>query len=124
MARGDMLVKNTAIAADAEILNRKEFEAIAMTIDHTAVVKAGTPIKADGKPVTATPWTGAIGILLNDVDPAVNPQGTILKKAYIHKGRAAAHSGIAYDGKLPYVLNVMAGCRINFEEPYMAVVAL
>lgn len=119
MARGDMGVIKKNVA-DVEILNRKEFEAVAMTIDSEDVVKAGTPIDKDGAPVTATPWAGAVGILLYDVDPSVNPQGAILKKGYIHSTRAKAHSGINYDGKLPYVLNTLAGCRINFEEAWIA----
>lgn len=123
MARGDMRVSNVAVN-DVEILNRKEFEAVAMTIDATTEVKAGTPIDKDGKPIKATPWTGAVGVLLYDVDPTVNPQGAILKEGYINSTRAKANCGLTYDGKLPYVLNVLAGCRINFEDAWIAPVAV
>lgn len=125
MARGDMPF-TTKTYGDVEILNRKNFEAIPMTIDASALVKAGTPINASGVPVTATPWTGAYGILLYDVDPKVNPQGTIVKKGFLNKGRIQAHLGsaITLDGKLPTVLNTMGGCQINFEDPVLAQVAL
>ena len=58
MARGDMGYDALAVTADAEILNRTPFEGVSMTIDFTGVtatadngkkiVKAGTPIAADG----------------------------------------------------------------------------
>lgn len=123
MARGDMAVAKSTIN-DVEILNRKEFEAVSMTIVGDAVVKAGTPINKDGQAVTTTPWTGAVGILLHDVDPTVNPQGAIVKEGYIHTARAKENCGCVYDGKLPYTLNVLAGCRINFEEAWIAPVAV
>lgn len=110
MARGDMAVTTYTIGGQDEILNRKEFEGTAMTIDFTSVsdtdgdtgekiVKAGTPIDKDGKPQKATPWTGSIGILLTDVYES-RPQGTILRKAYINKPVAQLHAGITYDSTL------------------------
>ena len=72
MARGDVGYTVSNVGGEVEILNRKEFEAVPMTINFGAVttpIPAGTPIKADGTTVAATPWTGAIGILLHDVDP-------------------------------------------------------
>lgn len=123
MARGDMAVTNTAIGGAVEILNRKEFEGVPMTLNFTNVtadangdyiVKAGTPIDSVGVPVSATPWTGAVGILLHDVYKE-RPQGTILTKAYIHTGRAQAHSGLTYDAALVTAMNA-AGCRIRLES--------
>lgn len=125
MARGDMGVKTYKIGGQDEILNRKENEAIPLTLDFTSVtdedadtgekiVKAGTPVDKDGKPQKTTPWTGAIGILLHDVYES-RPQGAVLKKAYIHTTRARAHSGCTYDAALVAVL-VNAGCRIVFEN--------
>ena len=125
MARGDMAVTNVAIGA-VEILNRKEFEGVSMTLDFTNVsadsngdyvVKAGTPIDGDGAPVSSTPWTGAVGVLLHDVYKD-RPQGTILTEAYVHTGRAATNSGLTYDAALVTALNA-AGCRIRFEEPFV-----
>lgn len=126
MARGDMLVENTTFGTGAEILNRPPFKGVSMTIDFTSVtemdtqtgrkiVKAGTPIDKDGKPVAATPWTGAVGILLVDVLES-RPQGTILTEAYVHSGRAQENSGLTYDGALVTAM-VNAGNRIRFEEP-------
>lgn len=82
------------------------------------VVKAGTPVDKDGVPVTATPWTGAVGILMHDTYES-RPQVALLKKAYINTTRAQANSGLTYDGALITVLNT-AGCRIVFEEPAIA----
>lgn len=124
MARGDMAVNKATVGGVIEILNRKEFEGVPMTLDFTSVeansdgeyvVKAGTPINANGVAVSSTPWTGAVGLLLHDVYKE-RPQGTILTKAYVHNTRAATHSGLTYDAALITALNA-AGCRIRFEEP-------
>lgn len=125
MARGSMAVETTAFGTGAEILNRPPFKGVSMTIDFTDVtedeatgkkiVKAGTPINKDGVPVSATPWTGAVGILLVDVREE-RPQGTILTEAYVHTGRAQKNSGLTYDGALVTAMN-NAGNRIRFEEP-------
>ena len=102
-----------------------------MTIDFTnvtdtevngkKVVRAGTPISGVGVPVTATPWTGATGILLVDVYEE-RPQGTLLTEAYIHTGRAQTNSGLTYDGALVTAMN-NAGNRIRFEDPLIAATA-
>lgn len=125
MARGSMAVETTVFGTGAEILNRPPFKGVSMTIDFTDVtedeatgkkiVKAGTPINKDGVPVSATPWTGAVGILLVDVREE-RPQGTILTEAYVHTGRAQKNSGLTYDGALVTAMN-NAGNRIRFEEP-------
>lgn len=129
MARGDMRIENTVFGAGTDILNRPPFKGAPMTIDFedvtadTAtgkkVVKAGTPIDKDGKPVDATPWTGAVGILLADVLEE-RPQGTILTEAYVHTGRAQKNSGLTYDGALVTAMN-NTGNRIRFEEPIITV---
>lgn len=130
MARGDMLVENTTFTSGAEILNRPPFKGVSMTIDFSTtvagddgkkIVKAGTPIDKVGKPVVATPWTGAVGILLVDVSES-RPQGTILTEAYIHTGRAQKNSGLTYDGALITAMN-NAGNRIRFEDPIITVAA-
>ena len=127
MARGDMDVTKTIVGGTAEILNRKEFEAVSMTLDFTNVdvdangdyvVKAGTPINDSGVAVSSTPWTGAVGILLHDVYKA-RPQGTILTQAYINVGRAQNNADLSYDAALVTALNG-AGCRIRFEEPIIS----
>ena len=126
MARGDMGYKSTSVGLGTEILNRTKFEGVSVTIDFTSntstdsetgekLVKAGTPIDKDGKAIAATPWTGAVGILLDDVYES-RPQGTILKRAYINTGRAQTNSGKTYDAALVATL-INAGCNIIFEEP-------
>lgn len=126
MARGDMAVDTLSISQEIEILNRKENEAVAMTVDFTGVVavngvkcvKAGTPVDKDGKVVGSTPWTGAIGLLLHDAYES-HPQVAVLKVGYVHVTRAQTNSGLTYDAALTTALNA-AGCRIAFEEPIIA----
>lgn len=127
MARGDMIGESAVFGAGVEILNRPPYKGVPMTIDFEnvtetddtgeKVVKAGTPIDKDGVPVSATPWTGSVGILLVDVFEH-RPQGTILTEAYIHTGRAQENSGLTYDGALVTAMN-NAGNRIRFEEPLL-----
>lgn len=99
----NMQFERKKYAGDVQILKRKPFEGIPMTLDFGAVgttnvngkkiVKAGTPIGATGvSDNTAT----VVGILLHDVTED-RPQGTLLKKAYINKTVAEAHSGVTYD---------------------------
>lgn len=130
MARGDMQVKTTTFGTGVEILNRPPYKGVSMTIDFSTttagsdgrkVVKAGTPIDKDGKPVKTTPWTGAVGILVIDVYEE-RPQGTILTEAYIHTGRAQTNSGLTYDGALVTAM-VNAGNRIRLEEPIVVATA-
>lgn len=131
MARGSMAVETTDFGTGTEILNRPPFKGVSMTIDFTDVtedeatgkkiVKAGTPINKDGVPVSATPWTGAVGILLVDVREE-RPQGTILTEAYVHTGRAQKNSGLTYDSALVTAMN-NAGNRIRFEEPIVVATA-
>lgn len=126
MARGDMLIKNTTYGSGAEILNRPPYSGVSMTIDFSSgyktdgetgekVVRAGTPIDKDGKAVSSTPWTGAVGILLVDVYES-RPQGTILTEAYVNTTRAEENSELSYDGALVTAMN-NAGNRIRFEDP-------
>lgn len=96
-----MQFEQTTYAGDVQILKRKPFEGIAMTLDFTNVkdvvngkkiVKAGTPIGATGVvDNTAT----VVGILLKDVTED-RPQGTLLKKAYLNTAVAKAHCSIEY----------------------------
>ena len=125
MARGDMKFDTLTVSGEIEILNRKEFEAVAQTINFTGVsttadngekiVKAGTPIKNDGTVAGETPWTGAVGLLLHDAYES-HPQVAVLKKGYVHVTRAQASSGLTYDSALTTALQ-KAGCRIVLEEP-------
>lgn len=124
MARGDMAVTTATYGTGTEILNRPPFKGVPMTIDFADVtaddsgnfvVKAGTPIDKDGKVVKSTPWTGAVGILFQDVY-VQRPQGTLLTEAYVNTDRAQKNSGLTYDGALVKAM-VNAGNRIRFEDP-------
>lgn len=95
-----MEFKDYSISTGVQILKRQPFEAIPFTLDFSAVsavdeagnkvVKAGTPIGADG---TVDNTGTVVGILLYDVT-AVNPQGVLLKKAYIDLTKAETSSGL------------------------------
>lgn len=95
-----MQFEQTEYAGDVQILKRKPFEAIPMTLNFTSVldklangkkvVKAGTPIGANG---TADNTATVVGILLHDVTED-RPQGTLLKKAYINTAVAQKNSGV------------------------------
>ena len=98
-----MQYEKTTYAGDVQILKRKPFEGIAMTLDFSdvadtlesgkKVVKAGTPI---GKAGTVDNTATVVGILLHDVVED-RPQGTLLKKAYINTKVAEEHAGITYN---------------------------
>ena len=98
-----MKYEQTEYLGDVQILNRKPFEAIPMTLDFSSVsdklangkkvVKAGTPIGSAG----VLDNTGTVvGILLHDVTED-RPQGTLLKKAYIKTEVAQEHSGVTIE---------------------------
>lgn len=126
MARGDMLVKEIAFGGNVDILNRPTYDAVPMTLNFTGVsattadgrkvIKAGTPINGSGVPITATPWTGAVGILLVDVTEDY-PTGAVIKgNAYVNVTKAQSNSGLTYDASLVNAL-INAGCSITFENP-------
>lgn len=98
----NMQFEQVAYTGDVQILKRRPFEGIAMTLDFSGVadtiangkkiVKAGTPIGATG---VADNTATVVGILLHDVVED-RPQGKLLKKAYINTEVAQEHSGIEY----------------------------
>ena len=97
----NMQFEQTMHAGDVQILKRRPFEGIALTLDFSGVsdtlngkkiVKAGTPI---GKTGVVDNTAAVVGILLHDVLED-RPQGTVLKKAYINTAVAEAHAGIEY----------------------------
>lgn len=107
-----MQFEQTAYAGDVQILKRKQFEGVAMTLDFANVtatvngkkiVKAGTPIGATG--VVDNTATVA-GILFHDVTED-RPQGTLLKKAYLNTEVAKAHCGIEYADAVKQALTMI-----------------
>ena len=105
-----MQYEQTEYVGDVQILNRKPFEAIPMTLDFTSVetklangkkvVKAGTPIGSTG---VADNTATVVGILLHDVTED-RPQGTLLKKAYIDTAVAQSHSGVTIESAVKTAL--------------------
>lgn len=93
-----MKFETTAIGGGVEILASKDFQAIPAKIVVAAgatstVVKAGTPITAAG---ASTTGSGAVGVLLYDVDTAANPNGALVVQGIIDAQKAQAHSGVTY----------------------------
>lgn len=99
-----MVMDVTTIAGGVEILASKDFQAIPVKCaapESGTVVKAGTPLTAAG---ASTTGSGAIGILLYDVDTAVNPNGAAVVIGIIDKTKAQAHSGVTYAAGLATAL--------------------
>lgn len=99
-----MIFNETPIAGGVEILASKDFQAIPVKVATpsgegvtTTVVKAGTPLTAAG---ASTTGSGAVGVLLYDVDTAVNPNGAAVVHGIIDATKAQAHSGVTYAAAL------------------------
>ena len=91
-----MKMKTTTAAGTVEILASKDFQAIPIKVatpGSGTVVKAGTPLTAAGESTTGS---GAIGILLYDVDTAENPNAAVVVQGIIDSVKAQAHSGVSY----------------------------
>jgi len=86
-----MKFNNTDVGVTVEILASKDFQAIPATITGEAVVKAGTPITEAG--AAALDGTGAVGILLYDVDPAVNPNAAVVVSGIVDWAKCKKHAG-------------------------------
>lgn len=93
-----MKMETKTVAGTVEILASKDFQAIPITVEapvgtETTVVKAGTPLTNAGESTTGS---GAVGILLYDVDTSANPNGAIVVQGIIDAVKAQAHSGVTY----------------------------
>lgn len=86
-----MRVTKSAVGGTVEILAADDYMAIPAKIAGTAVVKAGMPIDATGAAVPA--GTGAVGILLYDVDPNQNPNCALVTHGYVDWKKCMEHSG-------------------------------
>lgn len=88
------------------ILAADHFIAIPIKITESTVCKAGAPIKTGGKlaiqsgdgGVVSAKISDAIGVLLYDVDPAVNPNGALLIHGVVDSVKAKASSGLDLAG--------------------------
>lgn len=83
----------TTYGGTIEILASKDFQAIPVKVAGSSVMKAGTPLTAAGESTTGS---GAIGILLYDVDPTKNPNGAAVVQGIIDSTKAQAHSEVSY----------------------------
>ena len=97
-----MVMNATTVAGDVEILASKDFQAIPVKVTvatdaESTIVKAGAPIDANG---ASTTGSGAIGILLYDVDTALNPNGAAVVEGIINATKAQTHSGVTYTDAL------------------------
>lgn len=97
-----MVMDITTVAGSVEILASKDFQAIPVKVTvatdaESTVVKAGAPITAQG---ASTTGAGAIGVLLYDVDTAINPNGAAVVQGIIDATKAQAHSGVSYTDAL------------------------
>lgn len=88
-----MQVKETKTGKMFTILATNNYNAIPIKVGGTSLVKAGTPLTASGTAPTSG-VTGAIGVLLYDVDPKINPNGAIVVQGVIDGVKAKAHSGV------------------------------
>lgn len=91
-----MKFSKTEIGGSVEILACKDFQSVPIKVAAPAtgtIVKAGTPLTAVGESTTGS---GAVGILIYDVDTEGNPNGAILVQGIIDATKAQAHSGVTY----------------------------
>ena len=97
-----MIMDVTTVAGGVEILASKDFQAIPVKVftatdAESTIVKAGAPLDATG---ASTTGSGAIGILLYDVDTAINPNGAAVVQGIIDATKAQTHSGVTYTDAL------------------------
>lgn len=91
-----MKFSKTSVAGTVEILASKDYQAIPIKVatpGSGTVVKAGTPLTSAG---ASTTGSSAVGILLYDVDTAVDPNGAAVVAGIIDSTKAQAHSGVTY----------------------------
>lgn len=95
-----MKFSTTEYGGTVEILASKDFQAIPIKVATPmsgTVVKAGTPLTEEG---ASTTGSGAVGILLYDVDTAENPNGAAVVMGIIDATKAQSHSGVSYQSAL------------------------
>lgn len=86
-----MYFDTKSVGGTTEILASNDYQAVPVTITGGELVKAGMPIKADGSKIAA--GTGAIGILLYDVDPNRDPNGAVVVDGIINWDKCKDHVG-------------------------------
>lgn len=99
-----MVMDVTTVTGTVEILASKDFQAIPIKVaapESGTIVKAGTPLTSAG---ASTTGSGAVGILLYDVDTDANPNGAAVVQGIIDKTKAQSHSGVTYAAALATAL--------------------
>lgn len=98
-----MKFKKTDVAGAVEILASNDFTAIPFTT--TTAKKAGEKLTVDSR----------VGVVLYDVDPDENPNGSLLVAGVIDAVKAKAHSGIdlAAEPDLPDTIILRTNTGVN-----------
>lgn len=86
-----MKFTKTSVGGTVEILAADDYTAIPIKVAGSSVVKAGMPMKYDGTSVAA--GTASNGILLYDVDPNENPNGSLIVAGVVDWTKCKSHSG-------------------------------
>ncbi|AWY06824.1 MAG: hypothetical protein [Caudoviricetes sp.] len=86
-----MRFEKTTVGGTVEILASKDFQAIPAKITGAEAVKAGMPVNEVG--AAAPAGTGAVGILLYDVDPNENPNCALVVSGIVDWAKCKDHSG-------------------------------
>lgn len=86
-----MKFSKTSVGGTVEILAADDYTAIPIKVAGSSAVKAGMPMKYDGTSVAA--GTASNGILLYDVDPNENPNGSLIVAGVVDWTKCKAHSG-------------------------------
>ena len=74
-----------------EFLASKDFNSIPCTVSGDGTIKAGSPITSAG--ALATTESQAVGLLMYDVTPAINPNGALLVQGVVNARIARQYSG-------------------------------
>ena len=96
-----MKYNQTSVGGGVEILASKDYQAIPVKVadpsGNPGIVKAGTPLTDAG---VSTTGSGAIGVLLYDVDTRENPNGAAVVQGIIDATVAQEHSEVEYASAL------------------------
>lgn len=90
-----MQMQKTVIDCGFTILASRDYQSRPITVAGSVPVPAGSPMTSAG--VTAATESQAVGILLHDVDPNVNPNGALLVQGLVNARVARTHSGATLD---------------------------
>lgn len=92
-----MKFSNAAVSGTVEIMADTNYHCIPAKIAGSEVVKAGMPITEAG--AAAPDGTGAVGILLYDVYPEINPNCALVVGGIVDWSKCMAHSGATADAE-------------------------